>query len=512
MKRIIINEKQYNKLIRNKLNEDYVFEDPKDLKDVSDNMIIILTFMANEFYEKYKKDLFIKSVQDGIVTINGDKYDEDEKKTIVDSFNYWVKTTNSFDEKVKNQDKMEFDFDEDSDYEDTIAQAKKTYYDRYPKKELIKTREIDKKTSDEDEEEITVYIASDEFPGIPSNWLPLAKLIASKEASSFTSLNPNTTLEEKGLKNATEKTIQEVQDFLDKKNMGDNAVGRWQFKNILKKAKSAGLSPDDKFSPKNQGKIFMYLVNVKRDVTAESIKRNINDSAKSLAMEWAVLPVLESTDGANGKSITRGYTYWGDKSKITPEEFTNALLYAANQKTINVEPKDDEKSTVSSGEINIVPLLNKGKSFDSEKNVTPECVDERMLCMGGNNGDWDGSVYKAAVIAYYLNQCDSRLKPGSQKRSKQKTASNHNSDHWVKSLNSYAIDVPSISDSLGDKGFYCLKEILSNKGMISGNTLENFKGERGHYNNFNYGGYRYQILWKSDDDHDDHIHVGVRKN
>ena len=84
--------------------------------------------------------MFIKSVQDGIVTINGDKYDEDEKKTIVDSFNYWVKTTNSFDEKVKNQDKMEFDFDEDSDYEDTIAQAKKTYYDRYPKKELIKTK------------------------------------------------------------------------------------------------------------------------------------------------------------------------------------------------------------------------------------------------------------------------------------------------------------------------------------------------------------------------------------
>lgn len=510
MKRIIINQTQYNKLIKNKLNEDYVFEDPKDLKDVSDNMVIILTFIANEFYEKYGKDLYIKSVQNGIVTINGEKYTDDEKETIIKSFEYWVKTTNSFDEKVKDRNKMEFDFDEDSDYEDVIARAKKTYYDRYPK--IIQTKEIEKTTSQDDEEEITVYISSNDFPGIPSNWLPLAKLIASKEGSSFTSLNPSTTLEKEGLKNGTEKTIKEVQDFLDKKSMGDNAVGRWQFKNILNKAKQAGLSPNDKFSPENQGKIFMYLVNEKREVTVDSIKKNIVDSAKNLAMEWAVLPVLESTDGYKGKTLKAGDTYYGDKSKISIEEFKNVLLYAANQKPIDIKPKKDSEDVVSSGEVNIVALLNKGKAFDKEKNITPKCVDERMLCMGGNNGDWDGAIYKAAVIAYYLNQCDSRLKPGSQKRSKQKTASNHNSDHWEKSLNSYAVDVPSISDSLGDKGFYCLKEILKQKGMISGQTLENFKGERGYYNNFNYNGYRYQILWKSDDDHDDHIHVGVRKN
>ena len=512
MKRIRINETQYNKLIKTKLNEDYIFEDPKDLKDVSSNMLTILTFMANELYEKYKKDLFVKSVQDGIITINSDKYSEDEKETILSSFNFWVKTTGAFNEKVKDEDEMIFDFDEDSDREDVLSQAEKTYYSRYPKKQIIQTREIDKTTSGDDEEEITVHIKSDEFPGIPSNWLPLAELIASKEGSSFTSLNPSTTLEKEGLKNGTQKTIQEVQDFLNKKNMGKNAVGRWQFKDILQKAKKAGLSGDDLFSPENQGKIFMYLVNEKRDVTAESIKRDINDSAKSLAMEWAVLPVLESTDGDGGKKVSRGYTYYGNKAPITPEAFEQALLTAANSKVIKTKTKSDDAVTVSSSEINIVSLLNKGKSFDSDKNIAPECVDERVLCMGGNNGDWDGSIYKAATIAYYLNQCDSRLKPGSQKRSKKNTKSNHTSDHWEKSYDSYAIDVPSLSYELGDKGFYCLRDILKNKGMISGKVLDDFKGEPGHYNNFNYNGYRYQILWKADDDHKDHIHVGVRKS
>jgi len=175
----------------------------------------------------------------------------------------------------------------------------------------------------------TDVVDNSEFPGIPGEWVKLAKLIASKESSSYTSLNPNTTLEKKGLVNATSKTFKEVQDFLTQKGISNNAVGRWQFKNLLDKVKGAGLSETDLFNPTNQNKLFMYLVNNKRSVTIDSLKKDLYGSAKRLAMEWSSLPVLQDTTGNSG-SVKRGDSYYSDKASINADEFESVLKDISN--------------------------------------------------------------------------------------------------------------------------------------------------------------------------------------
>lgn len=163
------------------------------------------------------------------------------------------------------------------------------------------------------------------FPGIPDKWLPLAKLIASKESKSYTSLYPGTNLESEGLDTPTTKTFKDIQDFLNQKGMSNNAVGRWQFKFLLDKVKGADLSENDLFNPINQNKIFMNLINNTRGVTTATLKSNLYDDAKKLAMEWEVLPVLENTTGDGGKQINRGDSYYGQKSPISADEFENVL-------------------------------------------------------------------------------------------------------------------------------------------------------------------------------------------
>lgn len=187
----------------------------------------------------------------------------------------------------------------------------------------------------------TDVVDNSDFPGIPGEWVKLAKLIASKESSSYTSLNPNTTLEKKGLVNATSKTFKEVQDFLTQKGISDNAVGRWQFKNLLDKVKGAGLSETDLFNPTNQNKLFMYLVNNKRSVTIDSIKKDLYGSAKRLAMEWSSLPVLQDTTGNSG-SVKRGDSYYSGKASINADEFESVLKDISNS---TEESKDSKQLT-----------------------------------------------------------------------------------------------------------------------------------------------------------------------
>lgn len=238
---------------------------------------------------------------------------------------------------------------------------------------------------------------------------------------------------------------------------------------------------------------------------------NIDDDNVNDFREW-VNSDSNILGKVNKKLIQCGYTD-GFSETGESNEYTKIAFGVVGKEWLkSLKEVKPFNSKPNAGESNIIKLLNKGNPYDSNDNVLPNCLDKRIFCLGGKNGDWDGAIYKAALIASYVNQCESKLKPGSQKRKKRLTASGNKSDHWVKSENSYAIDIPTYNKELGDKAFYCLKNILTNNNMISGKTLENFKGERGYYNNFNYEGYRYQILWRSDSDHDDHIHVGVRKN
>ena len=207
----------------------------------------------------------------------------------------------------------------------------------------------------------TDVVDNSEFPGIPGEWVKLAKLIASKESSSYTSLYPSTTLDKKGLVNATSKTFKEVQDFLTQKGISNNAVGRWQFKNLLDKVKGAGLSETDLFNPTNQNKLFMYLVNNKRSVTIDSLKKDLYGSAKRLAMEWSSLPVLQDTTGNSG-SVKRGDSYYSGKASINADEFESVLKDISNSTEEKVSSE-----LISSDLSSLSTYKRKGEALKNDK-------------------------------------------------------------------------------------------------------------------------------------------------
>lgn len=505
MKKIILTESQYNSLLKKNLSEGLVYEDKEDAKDVPIDLKITLTMVSDLLNLTYHKDLFIKSVKDGIVTIDSTKYTPEEKKFLLDSFKSEFEKSTKENEKFTDEDNLVIDYGIDTDYEDFLAGYEL---------ERQKIRDIEKIKQKNKEKRETVS-SSGEFAGIPNHWLPLAKLIAKGESASFTSLYPSTTLEAKGLDNATSKTIRDVKDFLESKGMGDNAVGRWQLKNLIRKAKGAGLNPEiDLFSIENQNKILIYLIEDVRGVTPQSIKSDLIGSAKKLAQEWSALPVLADTNGDSG-IVKRGQSYYStsnSQANISADEFEKVLSDIGNIDYVPSTSSDVNDTAISNASKLIIKLLNSGDEIDKDVNYYPKCVDERVLCLGGTDGTWGGSLFKAAIMAYYVNNCDSRLKPGSQKRSKRNTDSENISDHWEKENNSYAIDVPVSSIDQGTEAFYCLRDTLVKNGFISREDAEKkIKAKKGHYSTFKHDGYRYQILWLSDTQHENHIHIGVRK-
>jgi hypothetical protein len=91
------------------------------------------------------------------------------------------------------------------------------------------------------------------------------------------------------------------------------------------------------------------------------------------------------------------------------------------------------------------------------------------------------------------------------------TASKRRSDHWEGSTDSYGVDI-GCSLKQGDEGFKIIKDKLVKLGWITQEVADSskWKPARGTYSSFTRDGYRYQVIWRSDSDHDDHIHVGVR--
>ena len=64
--------------------------------------------------------------------------------------------------------------------------------------------------------------------------------------------------------------------------------------NVLSQGKAAGLGPNDLFSPENQDKMAIKLIEGKTGVTMDMIKNNPSEAQKRLSMEWAALPKDES--------------------------------------------------------------------------------------------------------------------------------------------------------------------------------------------------------------------------
>jgi muramidase (phage lysozyme) len=139
-------------------------------------------------------------------------------------------------------------------------------------------------------------------------WKPLLDLIASKESGgSYTKLYGG---EEKA--DLTSMTLAEVDAFQVQhaKKKGSAAIGRYQFMNVLGQGKAAGLGPNDLFSPENQDKMAIQLIEGKRGVTMDMIKNNPAEAQLRLSKEWAALPKDESNlsyyhgDGRNKAHLT----------------------------------------------------------------------------------------------------------------------------------------------------------------------------------------------------------------
>ena len=201
--------------------------------------------------------------------------------------------------------------------------------------------DVDEEASTATEPQNSVVGANSSSGGAGGKWKKILDLIASAESvgGSYDSVYPNTT--KPGL---SKMTIEEADAWQARtaKERGSAAAGRYQFMNIKEQAvKWAGLSPSDTFSPENQDKMAIGLIEKKRKVTMDMVENNPVLAAKKLAMEWAGLPVMEATRG-HKRNVTKGQSYYaGDgvnKSRVKPGDVANAF-------TQTLAPEEDKKST-----------------------------------------------------------------------------------------------------------------------------------------------------------------------
>jgi len=162
-------------------------------------------------------------------------------------------------------------------------------------------------------------------------WGPILDLIASKESGgSYTKMYGGK--ENPALINMT---LQEVSTFQSAhaKKTGSAAMGRYQFMNALGQGAAVGLKPTDKFSPANQDKMAVGLIEKKRKVTLDMIKSNPDEAIIRLGMEWAAIGMPKAMKG-HKRMVAAGETYYaGDgvnKAHITP-----AQMRAAFAKTVS---------------------------------------------------------------------------------------------------------------------------------------------------------------------------------
>lgn len=100
MKRIILTESQYKRLVKQKLNEYIVYSDPQDEYDAGPDIRLYLGTLGQNLMLKHNINTYVKKIEDGIVYLEEDKYSEEQKKFISDIIDYWVKYTRKDDKKV----------------------------------------------------------------------------------------------------------------------------------------------------------------------------------------------------------------------------------------------------------------------------------------------------------------------------------------------------------------------------------------------------------------------------
>ena len=331
MKRIILTESQYKRLVRRPLNEEVSDEGEKvtDFNiELEGNNIRRWNDNNPEHVERIQKMLKSLNYDLGYYGPNGDGVDGDYGR-------FTEKAVKEFQEnEMPNQPEQ---------WDGVIGPI--TY-------EILKdaVKELsdeegagDDDLLDNDVETPTIIdlddgdsVVTNNFECIPTKWEPIFDLINQAESinGGYESLYPGTTVSKKygnmlGGKNPTELTFKEIVDIIGKGGGGtDNpAVGMWQFTSLLKQAKKAGFNEDDLFSKCNQDKMSMDLMKRKRGVTLDLIKTNPVEAGNRIAMEWAGIPVLSTFSDKRGLH-KRGESYYEgsiNSSRINPEKVEDAF-------------------------------------------------------------------------------------------------------------------------------------------------------------------------------------------
>jgi flagellum-specific peptidoglycan hydrolase FlgJ len=117
MKRIILTEYQYKRLIKKNLNEQkIVFSNPKDEFDITNQMMQLLIHLEFFIDTIANKFLYIDKVENGIIYIDSVKYTKEEKDLINTEIDKWIVFTDSTRDK-RSQD-LTYNFGVDTDWDD----------------------------------------------------------------------------------------------------------------------------------------------------------------------------------------------------------------------------------------------------------------------------------------------------------------------------------------------------------------------------------------------------------
>jgi hypothetical protein len=403
MKRIIITERQYKRLVNQPLNEqkdkggDWIFEDGYSSDDLTTNMVLFLNTLKRVLKVMYKKSVYIKKVKNHILTIDLSKYNKKQINTIRYESEDYFRRSEYLDDKYSSE-KGEMFFGPDF------------YKLDDPEEDIV---------IDEPEENVEDIVIDE----------------------------PEENVEDIVIDEPEEN----VEDIVDECYTKDEVK---LYQNNIKDLKETN--------------DFRYWISQDKDRL-----KKVNDK-------------LKKCDMPDGLDMSGSYD---DESPYMIVAFSE----------IGQEWVDDKKP------IKVVPPLSTNYD-DPAMGLKKGGVDSGLAMTGGTDDNWDGSMPRLLAIAKMAKDYFD-VNVTSQKRKKKKTANGSTSAHYYKNFGKYAIDlrVPTVKkdtpkNTKGDDLFNKIVELLGKPNLKSGK-----------WRPIKYKGYRYNVGWRADGDHMNHIHIGVNK-
>ena len=116
MKRIILTESQYKRLVKRRLNEQNIlFTSPYSYDDIKTERVShFLSMLLDSVWFNFQENLYIKSVEDDKIVIDLEKYgdkSEEIKEYIKNELNHYFSLTDNPEDKVDSSGNIDFSFD-----------------------------------------------------------------------------------------------------------------------------------------------------------------------------------------------------------------------------------------------------------------------------------------------------------------------------------------------------------------------------------------------------------------